>query len=99
MWWVGGGGGRGVALGSFSSSFIASMLYIRFSYVYTTQIVNEDIEAIESTIPRLESFNASYAAITSAVVSCGERLGVFSTSATSSGGVRTKRDALKVCTL
>ena len=95
-WW---GGGRGVALGSFSSSFIASMLYIRFSYVYTTQIVNEDIEAIESTIPRLESFNASYAAITSAVVSCGERLEVFSTSATSSGGVRAKRDALKVCTL
>ena len=28
MWWVGGGG---VAMGSFSSSFIASMLYIRFS--------------------------------------------------------------------
>ena len=36
MWWVGGGGGGGggVDLGSFSSSFlsfIASMLYIRFS--------------------------------------------------------------------
>ena len=36
----GGGGGGGVDLGSFSSSFIASMLYIRFSciiiVVYTT---------------------------------------------------------------
>ena len=32
MWWVGVGGREGgVALGSFSSSFIASMLYIRFS--------------------------------------------------------------------
>ena len=33
MWWVGGGGREGgwVAMGSFSSSFIASMLYIRFS--------------------------------------------------------------------
>ena len=34
MWWVGGGEGGGVDLGSFSSSFlsfIASMLYIRFS--------------------------------------------------------------------
>ena len=29
-WWVGGEGG-GVAMGSFSSSFTASMLYIRFS--------------------------------------------------------------------
>ena len=29
-WW-GGGGGGGVAMGSFSSSFIASMLYIRVS--------------------------------------------------------------------
>ena len=32
VWWVGGGGGRGVDLGSFSSSFLASMLYIRFSW-------------------------------------------------------------------
>ena len=34
VWWVGGGEGGGVDLGSFSSSFsyfIASMLYIRFS--------------------------------------------------------------------
>ena len=29
-WW--GGGGGGVDLGSFSSSFLASMLYIRFSW-------------------------------------------------------------------
>ena len=32
VWWVGGGEGGGVALGSFSSSFLASMLYIRFSW-------------------------------------------------------------------
>ena len=33
MWWIGGGGGGGgvAAMGSFSSSFIASMLYIHFS--------------------------------------------------------------------
>ena len=37
MWWVGGG----VDLGSFSSSFlsfIASMLYIRFSCIVTTEL-------------------------------------------------------------
>ena len=36
MWWVGGGEGGGVAMGSFSSSFlsfIASMLYIHFSCI------------------------------------------------------------------
>ena len=36
MWFVcgglwGGGGGGGMAMGSFTSSFIASMLYIRFA--------------------------------------------------------------------
>ena len=33
MWWVGGGEGGGGAMGSFSSSFIASMLYIHFSCI------------------------------------------------------------------
>ena len=58
--------------------------------------MNDDIEAIESTIPRLETFNSSYSVIYSAVCTCGQRLGEFSTSATSTGGVVAKRTALKV---
>ena len=43
MWWVGGGEGGGVAMGSFSSSFlsfIASMLYIRFSWELVYALAN-----------------------------------------------------------
>ena len=72
--------------------FLLLLLFLLFSL----QIVNDDIEAIESTIPRLEAFNSSYSVVSSSVSSCGRRLREFGTSATTSDGVASKRSALKV---
>ena len=58
--------------------------------------MNDDIEAIETTIPRLESFYTSYDVISNAVTTSGGSLQEFHTSTTSSDGVRERREALKV---
>lgn len=58
--------------------------------------MNDDIEAIETTIPRLESFYTSYDVISNAVTTSGGSLQEFDTSTTSSDGVRERRKALKV---
>ena len=58
--------------------------------------MNDDIEAIETTIPKLESFYSSYGSISTEVVAVGDRLRELNTSTTSSGGISECRAALKV---
>ena len=60
--------------------------------------MNDDIEAIEITIPKLESFYTSYDVITKAVTANREKLKEFNTSTTSSDGITDKRAGLKVMT-
>lgn len=68
-------------------------------YVHTFvshQIVNDDIEAIETTIPKLEAFYTTYDVISNSVTASEERLRSFNTSTTTSDGVTEKRAGLKV---
>ena len=62
------------------------------------QIVNDDIEAIEETLPKLESFYTSYGGISTGVDGLHDQLDKFSTSAVSSEGVESKNKALQVRT-
>ena len=58
--------------------------------------MNDDIEAIETTIPKLESFYSSYGTISTEVAAVGDRLRELNTSTTSSEGISECRAALKV---
>ena len=61
------------------------------------QIVNDDIEAIEETLPKLEAFYTSHGGISASVDGLHDQLDKFSTSAISSEGVESKNKALQVC--
>jgi len=60
--------------------------------------VNDDIEAIEETLPKLEAFYASYNAISTPVDDLHDRIDRVSTSAISSETVENKIKALQVRT-
>ena len=60
--------------------------------------MNDDIEAIEETLPKLESFYTSYGGISTSVDGLHDQLDKFSTSAVSSEGVENKNKALQVRT-
>lgn len=62
------------------------------------QIVNDDIEAIEETLPKLEAFYTSHGGISASVDGLHDQLDKFSTSAISSEGVESKNKALQVRT-
>ena len=64
--------------------------------LYTHQIVNDDIEVIEETIPKLESFNSSYSQLSSDNDDMFNRITSFSVSAISSQGLEVKGQALQV---
>ena len=57
--------------------------------------MNDDIEVIEETIPKLEAFYASYNTISSEVDDLLEKLESFSVSAISSDGLEAKSKDLK----
>ena len=68
------------------------------NFPFLLQIVNDDIEAIETAIPKLESFYTSYDVISSAVTSSEEKLRCFNTSTITSDGISKHRAGLKVST-
>lgn len=62
----------------------------------SSQIVSDDIEAIEETIPKLEAFHKTYSGISSDLDDLLDRINGFSMSAITSEGLETKNGALKV---
>ena len=60
------------------------------------QIVTDDIEVIEETIPKLEAFYASYSGISGDCDSLLGKLQEFSPSATSTEGLEKKNQNLQV---
>ena len=58
--------------------------------------MNDDIEAIEETLPKLEAFYTSHGGISASVDGLHDQLDKFSTSAISSEGVESKNKALQV---
>ena len=68
-----------------------------YIYIYVcSQFVGEDIEVIETTIPRLEAFHITYAAIVSDVDVLLHKIDQYSVSAISNDVVRAKNDGLQV---
>ena len=65
-------------------------------HTHTHQIVNDDIEVIEETIPKLESFNSSYSRMSSDTDDLFNRITSFSVSAISSQGLEVKGQTLQV---
>ena len=70
------------------------MTSLSFTYMQF-QIVNDDIEVIEETIPKLEAFYSSYGDISSEVNDLLEKLEAFKVSAISSEGLEAKNSELK----
>ena len=68
------------------------------SVAMVSQIVNDDIEAIEETLPKLEAFYTSHSGISASVDGLHDQLDKFSTSAISSESVESKNKALLVRT-
>ena len=64
-------------------------------YIYLFQIVNDDIEAIEETIPKLEAFYSSYNEISAKVDDLLKKMETFSVSAISSDGLEAKNKELQ----
>ncbi len=63
---------------------------------FLSQIVNDDIEVIEETIPKLETFNQSYSQLLSMTEDLLAKITACSVSAISSDGLEAKGQGLQV---
>lgn len=63
--------------------------------IFLLQIVNDDIEVIEETIPKLKAFYSSYNEISSEVDDLLKKMETFSVSAISSDGLESKNKQLQ----
>ncbi len=73
------------------------LLHVHVSLLlFLSQIVNDDIEVIEETIPKLETFNQSYSQLLSVAEDLLARITACSVSAISSDGLEVKGQGLQV---
>ena len=70
-------------------------MYTNFLLLLLPQIVSDDIEVIEETIPKLEAFYTSYNEISSEVDDLLKKMETFSVSAISSDGLESKNRQLQ----
>ena len=68
---------------------------VRSNDIILVQIVSDDIEVIEETIPKLEAFYSSYNEISSEVDDLSKKMETFSVSAISSDGLESKNKQLQ----